>query len=139
MPDGKLHDVVVIRKKFLAAANAFIDTIFLPEPLISTGTSKEILFILTTVQKTMRKGFNKAYVEKSCLVIPAAIDQVESKYFNCIYRRLLQCATKTDEKDPLKRQYLNIPEIIQNKVSLNAGVSAIAAAAIRCQYRLSAS
>jgi hypothetical protein len=32
-PAGKLHDVLVIRKKFLAAASAFFDDVFLPEPL----------------------------------------------------------------------------------------------------------
>ena len=46
LPAGKLHDVFVIRKKFLAAANVFVDAVFLAEPLISTRTSKEILFIL---------------------------------------------------------------------------------------------
>jgi hypothetical protein len=62
-----------------------VDAVFLPEPLISTRTSKEILFILTTVQKSIEKGFNKAYVEKARLTISATIDQVESKYFNCLY------------------------------------------------------
>jgi len=53
------------------------------------------------------------------LAVPAAIAQIEGKYFNRLYGRLLHCATKTDEKDPAKRQYLNIPETIQKKVSLN--------------------
>ncbi len=75
----------------------FLNAIFLPEPLISMRTSKEILSILTTVQKTMWKGFSKAYVEKARLAIPVAIDQVESKYFKHIYGQLLHCATKTEE------------------------------------------
>ncbi len=74
LPAGKLHNVLVIRKKFLVATSAFVDAVFLPEPLISTRTSREILSILTTVQKTMEKGFNKAYVEKARLAIPAAIE-----------------------------------------------------------------
>jgi hypothetical protein len=40
LPAGKLHYVRFIRKKFLAATNVFVDAVFLPEPLISTKTSK---------------------------------------------------------------------------------------------------
>lgn len=119
LPAGKLHDVLIIREKFLAAANAFVDTLFLPDPLKNTRTNEEIVSILTAAQKAMGKGFNKAYVEKARLAVPAAIAQIEGKYFNRLYGRLLHCATKTDEKDPAKRQYLNIPETIQKKVSLN--------------------
>jgi hypothetical protein len=59
----KLHDVIVIRKTFLAVDNAFIDALSLPEPFISTRTSKELLSILTTVHKTIEKVFNKAIVK----------------------------------------------------------------------------
>jgi hypothetical protein len=33
---GRLRYVLVIRVKFLAAANAFVDAVFLPEPLKNT-------------------------------------------------------------------------------------------------------
>ena len=56
-------------------------------------------------------------MEKARLSVPSAIAQVERKYFNRLCGRLINCATKTNEKDPLKRRYLNIPETIQNKVS----------------------
>jgi hypothetical protein len=48
--------------------------------------------------------------------------------------------TKTDEKDPSKRQYLNIPEIIQKKVSqvavrnVTAGFTKTEVAIIRAIY-----
>src|SRR5271169_832560 len=119
LPAGKLHDVLVVREKFLAAANAFVDTVFLPDPLKNTRTNEEIVSILAAAQKAMGKGFNKAYVEKARLAVPAAIAQIEGKYFNRLYGRLLHCATRTDEKDPAKRHYLNIPETLQKKVSLN--------------------
>jgi hypothetical protein len=116
LPVGKLRDVLIIRKKFLAAANAFVDAVFNPDPLTSVRTSKEVHSILTAVQKTMGRDFNKAYVEKARLSIPTAIAQVERKYLNRLFGRLRNCATKTDEKDPAKRQYLNIPETIQSKI-----------------------
>src|SRR5271169_1530879 len=119
LPVGKLHDVLIIRRKYLAAANAFVDAVFNPDPLAGARTSEEVHAILTAVQKTMERDFNKAYVEKARLSIPTAIAQVERKYLNRLFGRLRNCATKTDEKDPAKRQYLNIPETIQCKVQID--------------------
>jgi hypothetical protein len=45
-------------------------------------------------------------VEKARLSIPTAIAQVERKHLNRLFGRLRNCATRTDEKDPTKRQYL---------------------------------
>ena len=64
LPIGKLKDIVVIREKYLAASNAFVDAVFIPEPLRKTRTGAEILSLLTNYQKHRVKGFNKAYVEK---------------------------------------------------------------------------
>ncbi len=114
---GKMGDLLVIRRKFLAAANSFVDAAFLPEPLASTRNGEDIHAVLTALQKNMEIGFNKAYVEKARLAVPPAIAQVEQKYFKRLYGRLLNCAAKTEEKDPAKRQYLSIPETIQDKVT----------------------
>lgn len=42
LPAGKLNDALIICKKFLAVANAFVDAVFNPEPPASTRTSEEI-------------------------------------------------------------------------------------------------
>ncbi len=114
---GKMGDLLVIRRKFLAAANSFVDAAFLPEPLASTRNGEDLHAVLTALQKNMEIGFNKAYVEKARLAVPPAIAQVEQKYFKRLYGRLLNCAAKTDEEDPAKRQYLSVPETIQDKVT----------------------
>ena len=119
VPVGKISQVLVIRDKYIAAANAFVDAVFQAEPLASARTGEDIHRVLTNLQKTMEKGFNKAYVEKARLAVPAAIGQVEQRYFNRLFGRLLHCATGTGEKDPAKRQYLNIPENIQAKVTVS--------------------
>lgn len=117
LPIGKLKDLVEIRNEYLAVANAFVDAVFITEPLLKTRTSADILDILTDYQKYKVKGFNKAFVEKARLAIPSAIDQVQTKYLHRLFGRLLNCSKKTNESDPAKRQYFSIPVSIQNKVT----------------------
>jgi hypothetical protein len=116
LPVGKLGDLRILRRKYLATAGFFIDAIFSPEPLAGKKTGDEINTILIAKQKEV-KDFNKAYAEKVRLAIPSAIDQVEKKYLNRLYGRLLHCAAETGEKDPAKKQYLNIPVEVQGHVT----------------------
>lgn len=113
---GKRDQLLVLRDKYIAAANAFVDAVFLPDPLAVARTNEDIHKTLTMLQKSMDKGFNKAYAEKARLAVPSAIAQVEERYFNRLCGRILHCATKTNEKNPAKRKYLNIPVAIQHKV-----------------------
>jgi len=117
LPAGKRNDVLIIRAKFLSAANRFVDAVFNPEPLNNDRSGDDIHSALTSLQKKMESGFNKAYTEKARLAVPSAIAQDEERYLNRLCGRLRHCATRTNEKDPLKRQYLNIPASIRDKVA----------------------
>ncbi len=75
---GKMGDLLIIRRKFLAAANSFVDAAFLPEPLASTRNGEDVHAVLTALQKNMDIGFNKAYVEKARLALRID-DQIDEK------------------------------------------------------------
>jgi hypothetical protein len=117
VPSGKRAQLLALRDNYIAAANAFVDAVFLEEPLAVARNNEDIHKTLSGLQKAMAKGFNKAYVEKARLAVPSAIAQVEEKYLKRLYGRLLHCAAETHEKDPAKRQYLNIPVTIQHKIT----------------------
>jgi len=117
LPSGKLSDLLLLREGYLSAANTFVDAVFSVEPLAGVLASEEMNRILLAKQKAIT-GLNKAYVEKARLSVPNAISQVEEKYLNRLVGRLRHCATSTGEKNPAKRQYLNIPLDIQDQVSL---------------------
>jgi Putative transposase DNA-binding domain len=117
LPAGKLNDVLIIRAKFLSAANRFVDAVFNPEPLNNDRSGDDIHSALTSLQKKMEAGFNKAYTEKARLAVPSAIVQVEQRYLKRLCGRLMHCATRTSDEDRLKRQYLNIPVSIQDRVT----------------------
>jgi hypothetical protein len=108
IPSGKLTDLNILRERYLDAANAFVDAVFTGEPLAGTLSNEDIYDRLLAKQKELT-GLNKAYVEKARLAVPIAIRQVEERYLNRLYGRLLHCASPTGETDPAKRLYLNIP------------------------------
>jgi len=116
LPSGKLHDLLLLRKKYLATAELFVDAVFVAEPLSGTLTGEELHAVLTARQKDVT-DFNKAYVEKIRLSVPSIISQIETIYFNRLCGRLLHCATLVNQKDPAKRQYLNIPVELQELIS----------------------
>jgi Putative transposase DNA-binding domain len=117
LPGGKLHDLLLLREKYLETASAFVDAVFAPEPLAGTLTGDELQVILTAKQKEI-VDFNKAYAEKVRLSIPSIISQIESKYLTRLYGKLMNCSSQTGEAGPAKRQYLNLPIEIQDKVTL---------------------
>ena len=83
-----LNDVLIIRAKFLSAANRFVDAVFNPEPLNNDRSGDDIHSALTSLQKKMESGFNKAYTEKARLAVPSAIAQDEERYLNRLCGRL---------------------------------------------------
>ena len=114
---GKLADLLLLRAKYIETANDFVNMVFNPEPLVPILDAETMHSALLARQKAMT-GFNKAYIEKVRLSIPNAITQVEMRYRNKLVGRLSHCASKTGEKDPAKRQYLNIPVEVQDQVTL---------------------
>jgi len=116
LPSGKLADLKILRERYLAAANSFVGVVFTEEPLTGTLSQNDMHDILLVKHKEI-SGLNKAYVEKARLSVPNAIRQVEDRYLNSLYGRLLHCASPTGETDPAKRLYLNIPLELQDKVT----------------------
>jgi transposase len=130
---GKLSDLLLLRAKYIETANTFVDLVFNPEPLVSVLDAEAMHARLLASQKKMTR-FNKAYIEKIRLAIPNAIAQVEMRYRNKLAGRLLHCASKTGEKDPAKRQYLNIPVEVQDKITL-ADLEALEKKVAKLSYR----
>ena len=118
---GKRADLMLLRERYLAAANAFVDAVFTPEPLCGTMSGEDIEKVLVAKQKDLT-GINKAYAEKARLSIAPIIRTVEKHYLGRIVGRLAHCASRIPATAALHapaatRIYFNIPESIQDRVS----------------------
>ena len=118
---GKLECLALLRERYLATANALVGAVFTDEPLNGTLSGEEMEVILTAKQRQI-SGLNKAYVEKARLSIPSIISRIEKIYLGRIFGRLAHCAclipVVAGKENFLTRKYFNVPEEIQDKVSL---------------------